>query len=372
MSMLDAARSLVTPELVSQLSAKTSESDSTVTKGLGAVIPMLMASLSSRSNDSPFMNQFASLAARSADVDASRPDALSTITSAESSMAAHSWLTSLFGDGYPPIVANLSRYAGVKSSAATALFMYAVPLLLGYFGRLMRSESLDADGLANRLRRERHSFLAAVPAELDALVPGVTNEPARGDVATDAIEAGSDRYGMGWVLPVALAAVAILGLLWSYGNHRAEQLRAGAGEATSSAVGTTGTAVPTPAPSVSIPTATRPAIKTSDFERIEFENGSSDLTAASEEKIRNIATTLRASPGTHVTVTGYTDNVGAEQANIQLSQSRANAVMNALTARGVDADQIRAQGFGSQDPAATNDTAEGRAQNRRVTVMVAP
>jgi outer membrane protein OmpA-like peptidoglycan-associated protein len=247
--------------------------------------------------------------------------------------------------------------------------MYAVPLLLGYFGRLMRSDSLDADGLANRLRRERHSFLAAVPAELDALVPGVTNEPARG---ADAVEASSDRYGMGWALPVALAALAILGLLWSYGNHRAEQLRARAGEATSSAVGTTGRAVPTPAPSVSIPTATRPAIKTSDFERIEFENGSSDLTAASEEKIRNIATMLRASPGTHVAVAGYTDNVGAEQANIQLSQSRANAVMNALTARGVEADQIRAQGFGSKDPAATNDTAEGRAQNRRVTVMVVP
>jgi outer membrane protein OmpA-like peptidoglycan-associated protein len=332
---------------------------------------MLMASLSSRSNDSAFMNQFASLAARSADVDASRPDALSTIASAESSMSAHSWLTSLFGDGYPSIVTNLSRFAGIKSSAATALFMYAVPLLLGYFGRLMRSESLDADGLANRLRRERHSFLAAVPAGLDALVPGVT-EPDRGEVAAYGAEASSDRYGMGWALPVALAALAILGLLWSYGNHRAEQLRARAGEATSSAVGTTGTAVPTPAPSVSIPTATRPAIKTSDFERIEFENGSSDLTAASEEKIRNIATTLRASPGTHVTVAGYTDNVGAEQANIQLSQSRANAVMNALTARGVEADQIRAQGFGSKDPAAPNDTAEGRAQNRRVTVMVAP
>jgi OOP family OmpA-OmpF porin len=70
-------------------------------------------------------------------------------------------------------------------------------------------------------------------------------------------------------------------------------------------------------------------------------------------------------------IKGYTDSAGSDAANLALSQARAERVMNELIARGLSAQQVRAQGFGEADPVATNDTPEGRAQNRRVVFGVA-
>jgi K(+)-stimulated pyrophosphate-energized sodium pump len=69
-------------------------------------------------------------------------------------------------------------------------------------------------------------------------------------------------------------------------------------------------------------------------------------------------------------VGGYTDNTGNEQANMALSQKRAEAVKTALVNMGVKADRLDAEGYGPQYPVATNDTEEGRAQNRRISVRV--
>ena len=63
---------------------------------------------------------------------------------------------------------------------------------------------------------------------------------------------------------------------------------------------------------------------------------------------------------------GHTDSVGNDENNLQLSQERADAVMQALLSRGVRVDAIQAVGYGEAEPVATNDTAEGRAQNRRI------
>jgi outer membrane protein OmpA-like peptidoglycan-associated protein len=71
-----------------------------------------------------------------------------------------------------------------------------------------------------------------------------------------------------------------------------------------------------------------------------------------------------------VTVMGYTDNTGSEAHNLKLSQARATAVVKYLRDGGLHADQFVAQGLGSADPVASNATAEGRLQNRRVDVRV--
>jgi len=72
-----------------------------------------------------------------------------------------------------------------------------------------------------------------------------------------------------------------------------------------------------------------------------------------------------------VQIAGFTDNTGDEAANMSLSRGRAESVMNALRENGAAAANLSAQGFGSQNPVATNATEEGRARNRRVTLTVA-
>lgn len=84
------------------------------------------------------------------------------------------------------------------------------------------------------------------------------------------------------------------------------------------------------------------------------------------DKIATVAAVLNDHPGARVTIEGYTDDRGGTALNQRLSTERARAVRQALVERGVDASRIEATGRGSAQPVASNDTVEGRAQNRRV------
>ena len=74
------------------------------------------------------------------------------------------------------------------------------------------------------------------------------------------------------------------------------------------------------------------------------------------------------SGGLRVEVGGHTDSQGNSDFNMDLSQKRADAVVEALTARGIPEDAITAAGYGDTQPVADNDTEDGRAANRRVTL----
>lgn len=80
--------------------------------------------------------------------------------------------------------------------------------------------------------------------------------------------------------------------------------------------------------------------------------------------------TLKDEPGVIVIAEGHTDSVGSEQYNQRLSVRRAQAVKDYLVRNGIDASRIRVEGFGESQPVASNATAEGRAQNRRVELRV--
>jgi OmpA-OmpF porin, OOP family len=107
-----------------------------------------------------------------------------------------------------------------------------------------------------------------------------------------------------------------------------------------------------------------------DFDRLLFETDKSTLQPASEEQLKNIGEIMKAYPNVEIKLGGYTDNKGDAAANKALSQKRAESVMQELVAKGIDAKRIAAEGFGNEFPVASNDTEEGRQQNRRVSVRV--
>lgn len=107
------------------------------------------------------------------------------------------------------------------------------------------------------------------------------------------------------------------------------------------------------------------------IQQIHFVSGGDVIDADSEKILDELAVLLREHPEiARVAVDGHTDNAGSEAANIALSQRRALAVMKALIARSVDPRRLEARGFGPRRPMASNDTPEGRAQNRRVEFQI--
>lgn len=104
-----------------------------------------------------------------------------------------------------------------------------------------------------------------------------------------------------------------------------------------------------------------------------FHSNSDKLTPVAKKQIKNLSMMLRspAFRGKHITVSGFTDNVGKPEANQRLSSHRALRVMQALIAQKVPASMLSAQGYGAADPVASNATPEGRARNRRVIFSVA-
>lgn len=101
-----------------------------------------------------------------------------------------------------------------------------------------------------------------------------------------------------------------------------------------------------------------------------FDSGKSVLKAGARNALTKIADQLRINENTRIAVEGHTDSVGSEELNQALSEKRAAAVRDHLVARGVPAERISTSGLGETAPVATNDTAAGRQQNRRVELII--
>ena len=103
---------------------------------------------------------------------------------------------------------------------------------------------------------------------------------------------------------------------------------------------------------------------------IEFQTGSANLTPDSKNILNTLAAAMNQLQGKHVDITGYTDDHGLRASNISLSQARAEAVKSYLISQNVQAQRINTYGMGPDRPIAPNDTAEGRARNRRIEFRV--
>jgi outer membrane protein OmpA-like peptidoglycan-associated protein len=101
-----------------------------------------------------------------------------------------------------------------------------------------------------------------------------------------------------------------------------------------------------------------------------FDTGKSSLRPLAREKLAKVAGIVSGHPGLRLDVEGYTDSVGGDDYNQQLSEQRGESVRVYLTEQGMAASSVTARGFGKSQPVASNDTAQGRQQNRRVELVI--
>ena len=107
-------------------------------------------------------------------------------------------------------------------------------------------------------------------------------------------------------------------------------------------------------------------------ENVTFATGSAVLSDNAQFALNTAAQTLVQYLDTTLTINGHTDNTGSDAVNNPLSQHRAQTVAYYLQSRGVAASRLAVYGYGSHMPVASNATAEGRAQNRRVEILINP
>jgi outer membrane protein OmpA-like peptidoglycan-associated protein len=103
-----------------------------------------------------------------------------------------------------------------------------------------------------------------------------------------------------------------------------------------------------------------------------FASGKYDLLPIARQKLTDIAHALKDQGFKKITVEGHTDSRGSESTNRMLSENRAMAVRTLLVSEGIEPDKITAIGLGESRPIADNSTPEGRANNRRVEIIVVP
>jgi outer membrane protein OmpA-like peptidoglycan-associated protein len=101
-----------------------------------------------------------------------------------------------------------------------------------------------------------------------------------------------------------------------------------------------------------------------------FRSGSFELLPGARERLAKVSGIVLAYPSLHLSVEGHTDSVGSDQYNQDLSEHRAESVRDYFVQQGISSGVIEARGFGKTEPIASNDTAEGRQQNRRVELVL--
>jgi|GEM_PF-3035567 len=133
---------------------------------------------------------------------------------------------------------------------------------------------------------------------------------------------------------------------------------------------------PAPAPVVEPEPAVEPETEAQllrrAMENVQFITGSAVLTEPSRAVLDDIVALMKSRPNTGLRIVGHTDSMGADDDNVKLSFARAEACRDYLLARGLEVDRVNAAGFGERRPIATNDTAEGQRQNRRVEFELVP
>ena len=397
-NIIDAIKGHLTSELMDKASGMFGESSSGVAKAAGGLIPTILGGLLQKSNDtSAFGSIFDML---SDDKNAGFLDNLGgligggNLAHGDPKDIAGSLMGKLFGNKVGGILDLVSSVAGIKKSSTSGILGLVGPLIMGYLGKKIKGGGLNAAGLASLLLGQKDNIMSALPAGMGDLL-GFAKE------AEKEVEAAASSNWMKWLLPLL-----VLAALWYFMKdgcntpkvdlpdteaieEKVEDMASEAKDAiedTASSVAgffkrklACGIELDIPEDGIEakvvefIEDAAKEVDKTTwfNFDRLTFETGSANLNMeASEEQLNNIAEIMKCYPNTKIKLGGYTDNTGDAAANMTLSQNRADNVMAALVAKGIASERLAAEGYGDAHPVASNDTEEGRAQNRRIALRL--
>jgi outer membrane protein OmpA-like peptidoglycan-associated protein len=410
-NLLDVVKGHFSSDIVSKAASFLGENESGVSKAMGGILPTVLSGLASKASTSEGAAEVASMAG-----DTHRSGLLGNIGSffggGDLLSKGGDLIKGLFGGKLGGIVDAVASFAGIKSGAITSLMSMAAPVALGALGKHSADNNLGASGIASLLSSGKSSWASLLPAGLGSMlgIGGASNMSSVRETANTATNYATDTVdrasggGMKWLLPLLLlGALGFLGWYLLKGGGCGKKT-----EAVSTDVPKDTTTTPTTTTTtVTMPTKESMKVKLAngveidafkggiesqlvaflddkaamidtvkgnwyDFDNLNFKLGKSDLTDSSMVQINNIVAILKAYPAVKMKIGGYTDASGNADANLKLSQARADAVMAAIVKSGGAAGQLtKAEGYGSKfakELATASD--EARRKDRRTAVRI--
>jgi outer membrane protein OmpA-like peptidoglycan-associated protein len=406
-NLLDLINENITGDVVSKLAEFLGESSNNTSSALSSAIPSILAGLVNKSADMQGASTILSLLNQKSDVSGILNNLVTAFSGGEGTnqllAVGAKLLNSIFGYKTDDVANLIANSSGISKTSSNSLLGLLMPLIFGVLGKTVKAEGITSPaGLVSFLSKQSGFLKNLLPAGLGSIL-GIANLNDLGKKASKtAAYVTEERSGgllrfLPWLL---LPLLFVLG--WWFLNNLEKPTA--------------------PVPEVSVPKVSAPDVpmppiiphvveKVSGFfettlpsgyaikgakegieykligfiqdtgkavdettwftmDGITFDTDKAAIKPESNVQLANIAEILRAFPAVKIKIGGYTDNTGDAAANQVLSADRATAVKKTLIGMGIDAGRIEAEGYGSAYPVASNDTPEGRQQNRRIDIRV--
>lgn len=395
--MIEQMKALLSAETVQRAARWVGESESGVHKALSALLPTLLSfwgkvDLSSETSAAAFdFDHFAD---------------------SDLAQSANQLSAQLLGERASALNQALSQYAGIGVGAASKLTQAASALVLSLQAQLASGSNVASAN--KKIIAEKAALTKLIPSQVAAAI-GLNDAEQRSAAASFKANSSGTTKSVGfplWIVPIL--AIASLGLWWMTRTPTVERVFVNQAAPPKQTVADALPPINRDPDAPDAPTTTAPVsaaaptvpelgefaarelpggIKLTipklgiesrlvnfiedasaiidkeiwfDFDRVLFDSKASTLRPESNEQIENLAAILKAYPNVQLKIGGYTDNLGDEKTNLALSSERAEAVRQAIIARGVDGARLSAEGYGAAHPVADNTTPEGQQKNRRI------
>ncbi|WP_316822655.1 OmpA family protein [Pedobacter gandavensis] len=428
MNLIEMLKNEVSGNLISSLSQKAGVTEDQVKTGFSAGIPAVLAGILKNGTGAGFLDTILPGLSGSSTTDPGQD----LLNGQEDTLLekGKSMLGSLFGSDTSSVTNAVSSATGLPEGKSAGLLAMIVPLVTGLITKLMSSKGWSVSDLLSKIFESKAEIAAALPPGLSSSlgignihlpnegipdVPKSTVHPERPIPPVNMPVKDAGGGFMKWLLPLIVVVVAIWWMLGKQGCNQTavtstvdsvtaniDTVGGKMGEVVDVTVVTVegklneagdfvrdlgakmtkklpdGKEISIAENSVEnkligfIEDKSKPVDKTTwfTFDRLYFETGKSTLKPESQEQLNNIAAILVAYPAVTLKLGGYTDNTGDAAVNKKISEERANTAKNELVKLGVDGKRLEAEGYGAEHPVASNDTPEGRAQNRRIDIRV--
>lgn len=402
MDLLGLVKDQLTSSAISQISSFLGDKPEAVTSGLTAALPSILGGFMEKASTTQGAGDLLNLIKGDTVSENFLGNIGGMLSGGNTSgllSAGSGILSALFsGNKLGALTSLIGNVSGLGSKSSSSLLSLAAPLLMGVIGKQVKSQGLGVSGLANMLMGQKDFVKAALPAGIGSIL----NVNGLGDFLGNAGQRASNtintveeeaKGGFSKILPWLLLALLLLGgvYFWKSCQNKAgavaDMVDSTATNVVDNVASAAGSIKKTLSTGISldfsnesienelisfIEDANKPVDETTwfNFRNLNFATASAVIDSTSEKEVDNIAEILKAFPNVSIKIGGYTDNTGSEEVNKKLSADRAANVMAALVKRGIDASRLETEGYGSQHPVASNDTEEGKAQNRRIAVRV--